>query len=124
MRGSIVNGLDHRPSNLLGVNSLILGMGSQKANEDQKKRCILDLGNQTVRVALDVEDHSIAGEKVRRPEGSTDVLRSQPGRPLDNREPQPERPFGVGMLFPELNQRAPVENTQPEDASMLPGWEQ
>lgn len=99
-------------------------MGPDETDKNEKEGAILDLSNQPIGVALDVENDAIAWQKVRRAKDRPDFGRTCPRRPLDDREPKAKRLLGIGVLLPKFDERVPAEDAQLADPTMLPRWEQ
>ena len=97
---------------LVRIDTVVVGMGSDEANECEKKRAVLELNDQAVRVSFDIEHDTIPCEKIGGAEHSADVSWSGPRRALNNGKPESQRLLGIGMLGPEINEGAPVENAQ------------
>jgi len=99
-------------------------VGSDEFDVDETEWGVLDLRDDAVAIPFDIEDDSIVGQEVCASKGSAKLGRSGPHRPFDDGEPQAKWPFSVLMLGPEGDKRCSVENTQQNDPSTLPFWEQ
>jgi hypothetical protein len=75
---------------------VVLGMGADPFDNDQTTQ-IANLDYQPIPVALDIEDHPVAGQKVGAAVTLFDVLRCLPLAALDFVLPCIQRPPGIGM---------------------------
>jgi hypothetical protein len=99
-------------------------MSPDEPDEHEEQGGVLDVYDQAVGVALDVENDAIIREKVGGAEDRTHLSRAGPGGFLDHREPEAKGLLSIGVLVPKFDECVPAENPQLTQASMLPWWEQ
>jgi hypothetical protein len=112
VRAFVHDRFNHVVSNLVGIDAIVLCVSSDKTNENEKKRRVLDLRHETIRVALDVENNTVAREKICGAEDCAHLCRRGPRRLLDHGEPEAKGLFGIGVLSPKRDERVSAENPQ------------
>src|SRR5271157_5003826 len=97
-------------SHLLDINRIVFCMGAYKADVDNSVR-IVDLHNQPVVVALDVEHNAVVAEDARLPILRFDLGRAIPVLSLDLPVPSQKGLLGIGMGLPECPERLLGDNS-------------
>ena len=99
-----------RASNGCGIDFVILGVSSDKPDENNPA-VVVDFDDEPVVVAFDVEDNPVSGEDVRARVEFFDVLRPAPIRRLGFMEPRFERCFGAGVFFIKIPECFPCDDS-------------
>ena len=106
-----------------GVDPVVLGVGPDKADEE-KPTPVVNSHDETIAVAVNVEDDAVIREDARRRVLALDVVRRRPIGPSHFSKPSSERMFGVLIAAPECLERAAREDPHRESVALFPFWEQ
>jgi hypothetical protein len=122
--GGIYDGLNHFCSDLVRIDAVVLRVSSHETYEDEKEGVVLDLRDQAIGVAFDIENNPIVLQEVGGTKDGTDLRRTGPCRPFDHREPETKGSLSIGVFLPKLDEGVPTEDAQRRVSTMLPGREQ
>src|SRR6266545_1652309 len=92
-------------SNRSGIDSVVLAMRADEPDEHHAP-VVVHRYDETIVVALDVENHAVVRDEARVPVRGLDIGGRAPIGAAGQRVPGAQRDFGVAMRLPEIPQRA------------------